>query len=99
MIINHVSKSSGRVYHVDLINKTCDCPDYRIRQAKINGLCKHLRHEIEKQTKESDIDYVKEIEQNPNAIDFVEKYDESTLQMLIMQGICFEKNGKLEVLR
>jgi hypothetical protein len=98
-IIKHVSLSSGRVYNVDLLNRTCDCPDYKIRQAKIKGFCKHLKIEIEKRTNNEKIDYVKEIEDNPDSVSFVEKYGEKVLEMLKIQGICFEKNGRLEVLK
>ena len=32
-----VNSDSGKIYEVDFIKKTCDCPHYRFRQA----FCKH----------------------------------------------------------
>ena len=97
IIINHQSQSSGKIYKVNISRMTCDCPDFRIRQAKINGLCKHLRIEIEKMTGEK-LNYNEIIKKNPDVILFVEQYGEETLDMLKKQGICFEDRGVLKLL-
>lgn len=97
MLIQHISKSSGKVYEVDLTKLTCSCPDWRNRQAKVHGLCKHLISEIQKTTGQ-DLNYTEVIKQDSDAVHFVEKYGEEVLDMIKRKGICYEENGILKVI-
>jgi hypothetical protein len=97
MLINHISQSSGKTYQINLEKMSCNCPDYRNRQAKIKGLCKHLRFEIEKITGNC-LDYTKVLEEDNDALKFVERFGEEVLEMLKRKGICYEQNGELILL-
>ena len=97
IIINHTSKDSGKVYIVNLSKKSCSCPDWRNRQSKVHGICKHLKEELNKRNTDLK-DYSNEILHDNDSVHFIDKYGEETLNMLILQGIVFEKNGKLFLL-
>jgi predicted nucleic acid-binding Zn finger protein len=97
MIIQHISKSSGKIYQVDITKLTCSCPDWKNRQAKVHGLCKHLVAEIQKTTGQK-LDYIQVIKQDSDAVHFVEKYGEEELELLKRKGICYEENGVLKVI-
>lgn len=97
MIVEHVSKDTGKKYLVDLAKKTCTCLDFNLRQRKNGGLCKHLIREQEKM-KENLGDYSIHILQDNDAVHFVEKYGEDILVMLKSSGIVYEEHGKLFLL-
>lgn len=99
MVITKIQSSNGKdIWEVDTINFTCTCPDYRYRRSKSGTFCKHIQKVIECITKEK-IDYVKIIEANGDPISFIEKYGESTLDRLKLEGQVYEAKGKLRVMK
>jgi len=94
MIIQHISESSGKIYHVNLVEKTCDCPDFKIRRARYNDICKHIKFELDKLSTEMK-DYSAEILEDNDSIHFINKHSEEILDTLKIQGIVFEKAGRI----
>lgn len=91
------SDTSDEIYEVNLMTLSCTCKDFIFRKAKAGGLCKHLIKEIERCTGKQ-LDFIKIIEKDNEAINFIEKYGEEKLDILKMQGDVFEKGGKLTIL-
>ena len=99
MVTIKVNSSNGKdVWVVDLSKLTCTCPDYRFRRAKSGTLCKHIQKAIESITDEK-IDYMKIIQNNDDAVVFVEKYGEEVLDKLKFEGSVYEVRGKLKIMR
>lgn len=92
------SDTTEEIYDVNLNTLTCTCKDYRFRKAKVGGLCKHLIREIERCTNKK-LDFTEIIEKDDDAVNFIDKYGESTLDSLKMQGDVFEERGRLRILK
>lgn len=63
----------GTWYYVNLENKTCSCPEWRFRMAKIGGICKHINFVEErvakgKMVKEPTVLYKAEKEKRKKAV-------------------------------
>ena len=96
MIIKHISKDSGIEYEVDTVNLTCNCPNYEIVQRKIGGLCKHLEDELDvDKFKERVLEMLNFINDNNDAVQFVDNFSEEDLQMLKKRGDVFEQTGMI----
>lgn len=95
----NIKSSDGK--HMWVVNTrklSCTCPDYRYRQAKVGGLCKHINQVLKKITGDG-LDYLKAIEANPDPIDFIEKYGEDVLNGLKLRGEVLDTGKKLLILR
>jgi len=97
MKIQHISKSSGKIYEVDLENLTCKCPNYKFRLAKTGGMCKHIIEELDKFEKKipQALEFIKTEGDGVDAVKFVETFDETLLNILKKRGTVYEKLGRL----
>ena len=98
VIVKVKSETSETVYEVNLKALTCSCPDYHFRKAKVGGLCKHLIKEIERCTN-TKLDFTEIIEKDDDALNFINKFGEETLELLKRRGDVFEERGRLRILK
>jgi len=97
VLVEVISRTSGRKYEVDLKNISCTCPDYIYRKAKVGGLCKHI-NQVLKDIENKNINFLEHIRKNNDVMDFLDKYGEQQLVILKRKGDVIEKGGKLLIL-
>jgi|TARA_Y100000310_G_C20483308_1_gene715725 predicted nucleic acid-binding Zn finger protein len=96
------SSKKGKFYIVDLNKRTCTCPHFIVRLARVHGMCKHMqavKDKIEKRddkTYESIIDYVKDKE--IDSLELINKFGEDVVDDMLSRGELIEKNGMVRVL-
>ena len=105
------SSRKGKWYTVDPKKPWCECADFRFREMKRKGVCKHIkavREYIEKtqqktlakeQKKINDI--VLFIEKQGGEVDsikLIEKFGEDEVNHLIQLGEIIESKGKIKIL-
>ena len=103
-----VKSSTGTgEYTVDTMELSCTCPHYLYRLMGTGDYCKHVKEVLDNPDRFKDEEEMKEIknndlllafiENNKNAVEFVEKYSEKDLNKLKLTGQVFEKHGMLTV--
>jgi len=100
------SHNNENSYIVDTITLSCSCPHYQYRLKYSGGFCKHIQEILKNPNKyeqvkndiiEEDIEMIKFIKNDNDAVNFVEKFGELTLNKLKC-SVVFEKHGLLHLL-
>lgn len=83
-------------YKVKLDFSSCDCPSYIFNNYRgTGGSCKHIQWLVDELQKLSNKNKKIIIENGMFAIDFIEKYSEEDLDLMIIQGEIIEQRGVL----
>ncbi len=97
------SHEKGKFYDVSLEKKTCTCPQFRFRMAKLGGECKHITavrrwvsERVEKKGK-GILQFIKE-NQPVDSYEVIKKFGASIVNDLIANGEIVEQEGKIRVL-
>ena len=97
------SSKKGKFYVVDLIKGTCTCPHFRLRLARVHGMCKHMqavKDKVESRDSESYgkiLSYVNE-KGEVDSLELIKKFGEDAVDDLLSRGELIEKNGMVRVL-
>lgn len=97
------SSRKGKFYVVDLDKGTCTCPHFRLRMARIHGLCKHMEA-VKDENEGRDIksygkiiDYIQE-KGEVDSLELIKKFGEDAVDDLLSRGELIEKEGKIRIL-
>ena len=97
------SSKQGKFYVVDLRNGTCTCMHYRLRMARVHGMCKHIeavKDKVELRDSESYgniINYVSE-KGDVDSLELIKEFSEEAVDDLLSRGELIEKEGKIKIL-
>jgi hypothetical protein len=97
------SSKKGKFYVVDLDKETCTCPHFRVRLARIHGMCKHMqavKDKVEKRddkTYESIIDYINE-KGEIDSLKLINKFGEDAVDDMLSRGELIERDGLICIL-
>ena len=88
----------NKSYEVDTIKLTCTCPAFIIRN-RGQGLCKHIIKALEDcETKFNLNNLIEFIKEDNDALHFINKFGEETLDHLKTTGEVFENKGRIVIL-
>ncbi len=105
------SSKKGLFYKVDPQKPWCDCPEYKFREIRRKGICKHIKavREYIEQTQQKTLgkenaspSVEKFIDSHGGKIDsieLIEKFGEETVDSMIKRGELIEENGKISILK
>ena len=104
--------TKGKFYTVDPDKPWCDCADYRFREMKRKGICKHIKavREYIEQTQQKDLKKVQEAADDivafldkeggeVDSMELIEEFGEEKVDSLIKLGEIIEQHGKIRLLK
>lgn len=102
----------GKWYKVDVDKPWCDCADFRFREMKRKGVCKHIRavrdyikktqqKTLAKEQKKADavIAFIEEKGGEVDSILLIDKFGSEKVDRLIQLGELIEEQGKIKILK
>ena len=94
----------GKWYKVDVDKPWCDCADFRFREMKRKGVCKHIKavrefigreeQETISEASAGVLEYLDEKGGEADAVELIERFGEEKVDALIQAGEIIEKRGK-----
>jgi hypothetical protein len=102
----------GKWYRVDPAKPWCECADFRFREMRKKGVCKHIKavreliektqqKTLKKEQKKGDevIGFIESRGGQTDALELIDKFGEERIDSLIKSGELIEKSGKITILK
>jgi predicted nucleic acid-binding Zn finger protein len=102
----------GKFYVVDPDKPWCDCADYRFREMKRKGVCKHIKavreyvaqtqqKTLQKEQKKTDevVAFIEEKGGEVDALELIDRFGDEKVDRLLQLGEIIEKQGKIKILK